>query len=167
MAFRDKVETSNRQSQRWNSWFCKMRWDNFIKSKTHIDAFQESRNILEFNCSLPRRNPERAGSILHTPIPTPSMHSPPFPPVCRGEVTWDIPRTWLLVSSLECWPEWCPGKMSEASEKQSAHVCDLAEGHLWKDRCSQICLHPSRWERTGEKEGSEEIEDLGSVMYNV
>ena len=73
MAFRDKVETSNRQSQRWNSWFCKMRWDNFIKSKTHIDAFQESRNILEFNCSLPRRNPERAGSILHTPIPTPSF----------------------------------------------------------------------------------------------
>ena len=50
---------------------------------------------------------------------------------------------------------------------ESAHVCDLAEGHLWKDRCSQICLHPSRWARTGEKEGSEEIEDLGPVPYNV
>ena len=119
MIFRDKVETKNRQSQRWNSWFCKMRWDNFIKSRTHIDTFWESRNVLEFNCSLPRRNPERAGSILHSPLLTPSMHSPPFPPVCRGEVSWDVPQSWLLVSSPRMLARTVFKKMSRAAEKQS------------------------------------------------
>ena len=69
------VETRNRQSQRWNSWFCKMRWDNFIKSRTDIDTFWDSRNVLEFNCSLPRRNPERAAASS-TPLflPLPCTH---------------------------------------------------------------------------------------------
>ena len=83
-------------------------------------------------------------------------------------MTWDIPQTWLLVSFPGMLARMVPRENEQGfREADSAHVCDLAEGHLWKDRCSQICLHPSRWVRTDEKEGSEEIEDLGSVMYNM
>ena len=120
MIFRDKVETKNRQSQRWNSWFCKMRWDNFIKSRTHIDTFWESRNVLEFNCSLPRRNPERAGSIHHTPLPPSSCTHLLF--------LWSVEERWAgtysgpgcLFHLQECWPEWCPG---ERAGLQRRRVC--------------------------------------------
>ena len=120
MAFRDKVETRNRWSQKWNSWFCKMRWDNFIKSKTHIDTFWESRNVLEFNYSLPRRNPERAGSIQHTPLP---------PPSCTHLLSlWSVEERWAgtysgpgcLFHLQECCPEWCPG---ERAGLQRSRVC--------------------------------------------
>ena len=90
-------DTRSRHSQRRGSWFCKMKWDIFIKSRHIVILFESEVMSLEFNYSLPRRNPKRAGSIHHTPLPTPSMHSPPFSPVCRGEVSWDLLWTQLLV----------------------------------------------------------------------
>ena len=47
------------------------------------------------------------------------MHSPPFPPVCRGEVSWDVPQSWLLVSSPRMLARTVFKKMSRAAEKQS------------------------------------------------
>ena len=119
--FREKEETRNRQSQRWNSWFCKMRWDFFFfLSRTHNDTSESQEMSLEFNCSLPRRNPQRAGSIHHTPLPAPSMHSPPFPPVCRGQVSWDIPQTQLLFSPPRMPARRVPRRTRRAAESQSA-----------------------------------------------
>ena len=89
---------------------------------------------LEFNCSLPRRSLERAGSIHHAPLPITSMHSPPFPPICRGEVSWDLLWDLLLVSPQG----FCPTQHGAQEKEQgctkakSAHVCDLAEGCLLK-----------------------------------
>ena len=57
--------------------------------------------------------------------------------------------------------------MSKASEKQSLLMFVTLQKGIYGKRCSQICLHPSRWVRTDEKEGSKEMEDLVSVMYNV
>ena len=96
-----------------------MRWDIIIKSRTHNDTFESQEMSLEFNCSLPRRNPQRAGSIHHTPLPAHSMHSPPFPPVCRGEVSWDISQTRLLASPPRMLARRVSRKMSRAAQSQS------------------------------------------------
>ena len=145
-----------------------MRWDNFIKSRTHIDTFWESRNVLEFNCSLPRRNSERAGSILHSPLPTPSMHSPPFPPVCRGKVSWDVPQSWLLFSSPRMLARTVFMKMSRAAEKQSLLMfAVLQKGVYGKIDVHRSVYTPSRWVWKGKNQGSVEMEDFGSVTYNV
>lgn len=57
--------------------------------------------------------------------------------------------------------------MSKASEKQSAHVCDLQKGIYGKTDVHRSVAPKQMGKNKGEKEGSEEIEDLGSVMYNV
>ena len=130
--------------------------------------FENQEVSLEFNCSLPRRNPERAGSIHHTPLPTPSMHSPSFPPV-PPEEKWA--RTYsgpgCSFHSLRFQPLGYTGVWAGLQKGRFCSRFLAWRGHLWKDGCWQIYVHPSRWVRTGQKEWSVEMEDLGSVMYNV
>ena len=79
--------------------------------------FESQEMSLEFNCSLPRRNPERAGSIHHTPLPIPSMHSlTSFPSSLqsRGDLgLW----TWLLASLPEIPATRVPWGMSRTAER--------------------------------------------------
>ena len=84
--------------------------------------FKSQEMSLEFKCSLPLRNPERAGSIHHGPLPTTSMHSPPFPLVYRGEVSWDLLWAWLFVSPPGMLPRMVPRGKSRTAEKQSLLV---------------------------------------------
>ena len=108
---------------------------------------------LEVNCSLPRRNPERAGSILHTPLPAPSIHSPAFSPVCRGEVSWDIPQTRLLASPPRMPARRVPRRTRRAAESQSGLMfLDLRMAILERRMPTDLFTHS--WSvRTKEKRG--------------
>ena len=117
MTFRDKVETRNSIRDEIHDF---VKWGGIILLKAkHILILSESQKCTGVQLLTSRRNPERAGSILQTPLPTPSMHSPPFPPVCRGEVSWDVPWSWLLVSSPRMLARMVSRKMSRAAERQS------------------------------------------------
>ena len=85
-----------------------------------MTIFESPEMSLEFNCSLPRRNPERAGSIQHTPLP---------PPSCTHLLSlWSVEERWAgtysgpgcLFHLQECCPEWCPG---ERAGLQRSRVC--------------------------------------------
>ena len=93
----------------------------FLLKAEHIMMLFESQEMsLEFNCSLPRRNPERAGSLHHAPLPAPS---------CTHLLSlWSVEERWARTYSgpgclfhlQECWPEWCPG---ERVGLQRSRVC--------------------------------------------
>ena len=98
-----------------------VRWGGIylLKAEHIVILFESEVMSLELNCSLPRRNPERAGSILHIPLPTSSMHSPPFSPVCRGEVSWDLLWTQLLVLQPRMLATRVPRRRNRTAERQS------------------------------------------------
>ena len=91
----------------------------FIKSRTHNDDFWESRNVPGVQL-LTVQKKSREG-WQHPPCPSscPFLHSPPFPPVCRGEVSWDLLWAWLLVSPPGMMARMVPRGKSRTAEKQS------------------------------------------------
>ena len=106
---------------------------------------------LEFNCLLSRRNPEKASSIHHTPLPAPSMDSPPFPLVCRGEVSWDLLWASLLVSPPGMMSSMVPRRMNRATEDQSLLMFVTLqrvsmERQMLRDQFISQQMGKNRWE---------------------
>ena len=103
-----------------------------------------------FSCSLPRRNPEKAGSNHHAPLPTSSMDSPPFLPIWKERWARLYPRPvagftpWNV--SHFCLQEDEPGYRNA----ESAHVFGLArrsiERQLLTDQFTPQLIGKSRWE---------------------
>ena len=66
-------------------------------------------------------------------------------------MTWDVPQTWLLVSFPGMLARMVPRENEQGfREAESAHVCDLAEGHLWKEMFTDLFtpqqMGKNRWE---------------------
>ena len=143
-----------------------MRYNNFIKSRTHIDTFGESRNVPGVQLLTSQKKSRE------------SWHHPPYPSSCpfhsltsflsslqrRGE----LGHTPVSVAAFT--PQNADQKCPQEDEKgcrksEQAHVFGLEVWHLWKEGCLQICLCIAGVYK-GE-EGSVEMEDLGSAMSNV
>ena len=140
-----------------------MRWDNFIKSTPH--AFWESRGVPGVQL-LTSQKKSREG-WQHPPHPSslPCTHLSFQSAEEKWARTYSGPGCWF--HSLRFQPLGYTGVWA-GLQKGWFYSCFLPwKWHLWKDGCWQICVHPSRWVRTGQKEWSVEMEDLGSVMYNV
>ena len=162
----DKKDTRNKQSQRRSSWFCKMRWDIFIKSRTHSYTFWEWSNVPGVQL-LTCKEKSREG-WQHPPHPSSHLFHAFTSFLSSLQRRGKLGLTLDPVAGFTTQNAGHQGAQEEEQDcrkAESAHICNLAEGRLWKDRCWQICLQPSRCVRTGEKEGSEEMEDLRSVTY--
>ena len=159
MRFRDSVELGidslreeDHDSVKWGG-IC------LLKAEHIMMIFGSQEMSLECNCSLSRRNPERAGSIHHAPLPAPS---------CTHLLSLQsVGERWAGIYSgpgylfhlQEWWPEWCPG---ERAGLQRNRVCSCLCA------CGRVSME--RWVLrvwfTSQQMGkeSEEVEDLGSVI---
>ena len=92
----------------------------------------------------------------------PSMDSLHPTSSCRGEVSWNLPWAWLLISPTRMPAITVPRKMRRAAERQRA----LQESSRGKLGVTEL-LMPQVYDGTGGKEGSKEWEEWGSGLSSV
>ena len=81
---------------------------------------------------------------------------------CRGEVSWNLPWAWLLVSPTRVPAITVPRRTRRAAKRQKA----FQEGSWGKLRVTEL-LTPQLHGGTGHKEGSKEWEERGSGLSSV
>ena len=127
---RDTALTRNRVSGRWSLiWY--FIWIYIFLILIFFFFHVESDEMF-LELKLPNFPGEiQRGLAAPTPPmpPTLSMNSPHFPPVCRGEVSPDIPWSWLLLISSEMPSTRITRRKRRAAERQSRFIfVDSQEG---------------------------------------